>query len=85
MLTLRSAGWGNEKAIASRILRRLTSRIENAETFAAVNRMLLLVNESEVGVDNIVGSHPLRTSNRAFIRLRLQELGSVTTCSAEDL
>lgn len=80
------AGWGKERAIAASILLRLKSRIEDAETFAAVNRMLLLVTDSEVGIDISLGAIPYeeRLMERSSVWV-LQDLGNVTTCSAEDL
>jgi len=50
--------FGNERPVIDRLLEDLTSRIENADQFALVNRVLLVQEPSGVDVDVALAAFP---------------------------
>jgi hypothetical protein len=79
-------GFGTEASYVADLLREFESRIPDAATFAAANRVLLLRTPDGFGVDVALGAMPFeeRTIARATDFAFLPG-ATLRTCSAEDL
>lgn len=79
-------GFGDESNFAEALLDRYDSRIEDPVAFAVQNRIVLLEDESKVGIDLSLGALPFeerlidRSSN-----WDVKNHGTIRTCSAADL
>lgn len=78
--------FGRELEIVQNLLKTYSSRIENAESFALRNRIVLLQSENGIGIDLSLGGLPYES--RLIERSSLWKVprhGEIRTCSAEDL
>jgi hypothetical protein len=78
--------FGRELEIVQNLLKTYSSRIENAESFALQNRIVLLQSENGIGIDLSLGGLPYES--RLIERSSLWKVprhGEIRTCSAEDL
>jgi hypothetical protein len=79
-------GFGGELPFVQELLGRYEARIEEAETFALQNRVLLLRSKSGIGIDLALGGLPFEALvvERATSFRFLPDV-ELRTCSAEDL
>lgn len=84
-LTLLS-GFGHEDDFIIPLLQQYKSRIPDAQTFAAMSRVLLLETDLGIPLDIAFGAMPFekRTIKRASL-FQINDSIGITTCSAEDL
>jgi hypothetical protein len=78
--------FGRELEVVRNLLKTYSSRIENAESFALQNRIVLLQSENGIGIDLSLGGLPYES--RLIERSSLWKVprhGEIRTCSAEDL
>lgn len=79
-------GFGNEDPFIQAILNEYDARIEDAASFARVNRILLVEDDNGTPIDISLGAMPFeeRTVERSTIFEATSDC-SISTCSAEDL
>jgi hypothetical protein len=79
-------GFRNEKPWIAKLLAQFEARIENADEFAAMNRVLLMKDSTGVGIDVSLGCFPFEEEmiQRAS-DWGTPHAGKISTCSAEDL
>lgn len=78
--------FGRELEVVRNLLKTYSSRIENAESFALQNRIVLLQSSQGIGIDLSLGGLPYES--RLIERSSLWKVprhGEIRTCSAEDL
>jgi hypothetical protein len=78
--------FGRELDVVRHLLKTYSSRIENAESFALQNRIVLLQSSQGIGIDLSLGGLPYES--RLIERSSLWKVprhGEIRTCSAEDL
>jgi len=78
--------FGRELEIVRNLLKAYSSRIENTESFALRNRIVLLQSSQGIGIDLSLGGLPYES--RLIERSSLWKVprhGEIRTCSAEDL
>ena len=76
----------NEEEYIRKLIKQFAPRIENAESFALINRVLLLKTGSNIGLDISLGGFPFEQNMIA--KSSLFEIAPnclLRTCSAEDL
>lgn len=80
------SGFGNEGPVIDAILREFDARIDDAASFAKLNRILLVEDERHTPIDVSLGAMPFeeRTIERSS-SFKGPGDGRITTCSAEDL
>ena len=79
-------GFGNEDAFIDVLLGRFKGRLEDTRDFALAHRVLLLTDPKGIDIDIALGAMPFEEhSIERASPFHLGELGSITTCSAEDL
>lgn len=80
------AGFGEESSTIDPLLEEFSGRLEDTRDFALAHRVLLLRTPDGIDIDIALGALPFekRSIERASL-FELGELGSITTCSAEDL
>lgn len=79
-------GFGHEREFISVLTQTFRPRIDQAETFAQINRVLLLRAESGVGLDIALGGLPFEELAVARSTVFTYPAGvPLRTCSAEDL
>lgn len=80
------AGFGEESSTIDPLLEEFSGRLEDTRDFALAHRVLLLHTPDGIDIDIALGALPFekRSIERASL-FELGELGSITTCSAEDL
>lgn len=79
-------GFGSENAFVDALLNRFKGRLEDTRDFALAHRVLLLTDAKGIDIDIALGAMPFE--ERSIERgspFPLGEIGSITTCSAEDL
>ena len=79
-------GIQNEEKFAEKLLSKYKARVENPVQFALENRVVLLQNESNIGIDISLGALPFEEKmiSRASFHEFYNNI-SLLTCSAEDL
>jgi hypothetical protein len=79
-------GFGGEAPYVSALLSEFESRIPDAATFAALNRVLLLRTADGFGIDVALGAMPFEASTiERSTNVELVPGAVLRTCSAEDL
>ncbi len=79
-------GFGGEQAVIESFLEKYEGRIEGAESFARINRVLLLKNSAGIGIDIALGALPFEElAVKRAVKIELADGIPIKICSAEDL